>query len=141
MTHGFDDQGRQFDKDGNMNNWWTEEDAAAFKQRTDILVEQFNKVLISSEICGLIYEDPITLAEKYGKEICEDFNNFTSYFCDWNQLVSIASQMESDLFRSRSAKWCAVVFVWYDDWIWYFNNPCNLHVSGIDFGRNSWKDL
>ena len=44
MTHGFDDQGRQFDKDGNMNNWWTDEDAAAFKARTDILVEQFNKV-------------------------------------------------------------------------------------------------
>ncbi len=31
MTHGFDDQGRNFDKDGNMNNWWTDEDAAAFK--------------------------------------------------------------------------------------------------------------
>jgi putative endopeptidase len=44
MTHGFDDQGRQFDKDGNMNNWWSDEDAAAFKARTDILVEQFNKV-------------------------------------------------------------------------------------------------
>ena len=46
MTHGFDDQGRQFDKDGNMNNWWTEEDAAAFKARTDILVEQFNKIVV-----------------------------------------------------------------------------------------------
>ena len=46
MTHGFDDQGRQFDKEGNMSNWWTEEDAVAFKQRTDILVDQFNKVLI-----------------------------------------------------------------------------------------------
>ena len=44
MTHGFDDQGRQFDKDGNMNNWWTAEDSEAFKARTDILVEQFNKV-------------------------------------------------------------------------------------------------
>ena len=44
MTHGFDDQGRHFDKVGNMNNWWTEADAAAFKERTDILVEQFNKV-------------------------------------------------------------------------------------------------
>ncbi len=52
MTHGFDDQGRQFDKNGNMNNWWTEEDAAAFKQRTDILVEQFNKVLIMPERDG-----------------------------------------------------------------------------------------
>ena len=46
MTHGFDDQGRQFDKDGNMNNWWTDEDAAAFKTRTDVLVEQFNKIEI-----------------------------------------------------------------------------------------------
>ena len=46
MTHGFDDQGRQFDKAGNMNNWWTEEDAAAFKARTDILVDQFNKIVV-----------------------------------------------------------------------------------------------
>ena len=46
MTHGFDDQGRQFDKDGNMFNWWTEADAAAFKERTDILVDQFNKIVI-----------------------------------------------------------------------------------------------
>ena len=44
MTHGFDDQGRQFDKDGNMNNWWTEEDAAAFKSKTDILVKQFDAI-------------------------------------------------------------------------------------------------
>ena len=44
MTHGFDDQGRQFDKDGNMNNWWTDEDAAAFKERTDILVKQFDAI-------------------------------------------------------------------------------------------------
>ena len=44
MTHGFDDQGRQFDKDGNMNNWWTDEDAAAFKGKTDILVKQFDAI-------------------------------------------------------------------------------------------------
>ena len=62
--------------------------------------EQFNKVLISSEICGLIYEDPITLAEKYGKEICEDFNNFTSYFCDWNLLLD----EEGGPFHNRTRK-------------------------------------
>ena len=44
MTHGFDDQGRQFDKDGNMNNWWTDEDAEAFKAKTDILVKQFDAI-------------------------------------------------------------------------------------------------
>ncbi len=44
MTHGFDDQGRQFDKDGNMNNWWTEADAEAFKKKTDVLVAQFDAI-------------------------------------------------------------------------------------------------
>ncbi len=44
MTHGFDDQGRNFDKDGNMNNWWTEADAEAFKTKTDVLVKQFDAI-------------------------------------------------------------------------------------------------
>lgn len=44
MTHGFDDQGRQFDKDGNMNNWWVDADADAFKAKTDVLVAQFNAI-------------------------------------------------------------------------------------------------
>lgn len=44
MTHGFDDQGRNFDKDGNMNNWWTDADAEAFKAKTDVLVKQFDAI-------------------------------------------------------------------------------------------------
>lgn len=44
MTHGFDDQGRNFDKHGNLNNWWTEADAEAFKKKTAVLVEQFNAI-------------------------------------------------------------------------------------------------
>ncbi len=44
MTHGFDDQGRLFDKDGNMADWWTAEDAAAFKAKTAVLVRQFDEV-------------------------------------------------------------------------------------------------
>ena len=42
MTHGFDDKGRLFDKDGNLNEWWTDEDAENFKARSRRLVEQFN---------------------------------------------------------------------------------------------------
>ncbi len=49
--------------------------------------EQLGKVLISSEICCVITEDPIKSAEEYGIELCEDFNNFTSMFCDWNMLL------------------------------------------------------
>lgn len=46
MTHGFDDQGRQFDKNGNMTNWWTDADANAFNQLADILVAQFDSVIV-----------------------------------------------------------------------------------------------
>jgi putative endopeptidase len=42
MIHGFDDQGRKFDKDGNLNDWWTEEDAAEYGRRVKLLVEQYN---------------------------------------------------------------------------------------------------
>ncbi len=44
MTHGFDDQGRQFDKDGTLQDWWTEEDAAAFNKLADVLVAQFDAI-------------------------------------------------------------------------------------------------
>ncbi|OQR82766.1 peptidase M13 [Achlya hypogyna] len=46
MTHGFDDQGRLFDAAGNMSEWWTPEDAAAFNERTKVVVEQFNKYTV-----------------------------------------------------------------------------------------------
>ena len=44
MTHGFDDQGRNFDANGNMANWWTAEDAEAFNARAKKLGEQFDAV-------------------------------------------------------------------------------------------------
>ena len=46
MTHGFDDQGRQFDYDGSLHDWWTKEDAEKFKQRADKVVEQYNAYTI-----------------------------------------------------------------------------------------------
>ena len=44
MTHGFDDQGRNFDADGNMVNWWTEDDAKKFEEFTKGLGAQFDEV-------------------------------------------------------------------------------------------------
>ena len=42
MTHGFDDQGAQFDATGNLKNWWTEEDLKNFKARAECVINQFN---------------------------------------------------------------------------------------------------
>lgn len=46
MTHGFDDQGRNYDKEGNLNPWWTEKDAENFKRNAQVLVDWFNKVKV-----------------------------------------------------------------------------------------------
>lgn len=50
MTHGFDDQGRLFDKDGNMVNWWTDADDAAFREKTSVLVKQFDAIEILPDV-------------------------------------------------------------------------------------------
>ena len=42
ITHGFDDQGRQFDPKGNLNDWWTKEDATKFQHRAQVMVKQFD---------------------------------------------------------------------------------------------------
>lgn len=60
MTHGFDDQGRQFDAEGNMTNWWTPEDAEAFSKLTKGLVAQFDEVEV---LPGLHANGTYTLGE------------------------------------------------------------------------------
>ena len=44
MTHGFDDQGRQYDKDGNLKDWWAEEDAEKFKERAQVIIDFYDNI-------------------------------------------------------------------------------------------------
>ncbi len=60
MTHGFDDQGRNFDAQGNMTNWWTDDDAKAFEALTKQLVAQFDEVEV---LPGLHANGQYTLGE------------------------------------------------------------------------------
>lgn len=60
MTHGFDDQGRQFDKDGNLKDWWAEGDAERFTTRTNVMVDFFNKIEV---LPGLHANGALTLGE------------------------------------------------------------------------------
>lgn len=50
MTHGFDDKGRNFDKNGNLNDWWTKEDAEKFDQKAQVLVERFNNITVLPDL-------------------------------------------------------------------------------------------
>ncbi len=60
MTHGFDDQGRQYDKEGNLNDWWTKEDADKFNENTKVLVNQYNNYVI---LDSLHVDGELTLGE------------------------------------------------------------------------------
>jgi putative endopeptidase len=60
MTHGFDDQGRQYDKDGNLKDWWTEEDAKNFEARAQVLVDFYNNIEVAP---GVHANGKVTLGE------------------------------------------------------------------------------
>jgi len=46
ITHGFDDQGAQYDKDGNLKNWWSKDDSVKFAAKTKLVVDQYNKFVV-----------------------------------------------------------------------------------------------
>ena len=50
LTHGFDDQGRQFDVKGNLEDWWTEADAKAFQAKADCLVDEYSKFVVGGDV-------------------------------------------------------------------------------------------
>lgn len=65
MTHGFDDQGCQFDKDGNLINWWTAEDKANFDARTKVMADYFDKIVVAvlPDSTNLMANGSLTLGE------------------------------------------------------------------------------
>ena len=63
MSHGFDDQGCQFDKDGNLINWWAPEDKAKYDERTKVLADWFSK---QEALPGLFVNGQKTLGENIG---------------------------------------------------------------------------
>lgn len=50
MTHGFDDMGRHFDANGNMRDWWSDSDAAAFESRADVMRKFFDNILVAPDV-------------------------------------------------------------------------------------------
>jgi len=65
IGHGFDDQGSRFDGHGRLLNWWTEEDRAAFEERTGSLIDQFN-ALTPQDLPGYTVNGELTIGENIG---------------------------------------------------------------------------
>lgn len=77
MTHGFDVEGRQYDKDGNLKDWWTKEDARNYTERVDLLVTQYNTFEV---LPGLYINGNLTLGENIA-----DFGGLTLAYQAWKK--------------------------------------------------------
>ena len=117
MTHGFDDEGRQFDLKGNLNNWWSRRDAGRFNRRARRLVEFFDSIEIMdglhangkltlgeniADLGGLkvafeAFREVMDTEEKLGLTPAQRF--FIAYACTWAENTSdelVLTQTKSD---------------------------------------------
>jgi len=78
MTHGFDDQGRQFDKNGNLKNWWSDKDIERFNEVSDRLVKQFDAVEVAP---GVFANGRFTLGENIADQggLCVALTAYLDY--------------------------------------------------------------
>lgn len=109
MTHGFDDQGRQYDKDGNLNDWWAPQDAENFKQRAQVLVDCFNKVIVSTNPDTLYANGELSL----GENIADNGGLHISYLAMQNAIAKGQVNKEKmDGFTPEQRFFLAYAGVW-----------------------------
>ena len=117
MTHGFDDQGRQFDKDGNLTDWWTAKDAEKFNSLADKLVEQFDKVKITPDVHangrftlgeniadqgGLNVSLTAYIDSKQDEESIDGFSALQSFFLSYANVWAGSITEEEKLARTKT---------------------------------------
>ncbi|MBL7925568.1 MAG: M13 family metallopeptidase [Bacteroidia bacterium] len=104
MTHGFDDQGRLYDLDGNLKNWWTETDSANFVQKANVLVSQFNNytVLDSMHVNG-----ELTLGENIA-----DLGGLTIAYEAFKKTKQFKDQQKIDGFTPNQRFFIGWATVW-----------------------------
>ena len=104
MTHGFDDQGRQFDKNGNLTNWWRPEDEKRFNEIADKLVAQFDEVEIEP---GLHANGRYTLGENIA-----DQGGLRIAFTAYNHTLQNDNQSVIDGFSPAQRFYLSYAQVW-----------------------------
>ncbi len=112
LTHGFDDQGRQYDKDGNLNDWWTEEDAKNFDNNKQVLIDAFDSciALNDPEFGGLVHGNgQLTL----GENIADNGGLHVSYLAMKNAMKkSQVNKEQMDGFTPEQRFFLAYAAVW-----------------------------
>ena len=112
LTHGFDDQGRQYDENGNLNDWWTDEDAKNFDNNKKALIDAFNAcvALDDPEYGGLIHGNgELTL----GENIADNGGLHVSYLAMQNAMKKDQVNKEKmDNFTPEQRFFLAYAAVW-----------------------------
>jgi len=88
IGHGFDDQGAQYDKDGNLKDWWTPDDKAAFEKRSQALIEQYNG-FSPRGLPGQFVNGALTVGENIG-----DLGGLTIAYRAWRIALGLDPQAE-----------------------------------------------
>ena len=108
LTHGFDDQGRNYDKDGNLNDWWTEEDSKNFDNNKQVLIDAFNAVKV--------LDDPETYANgalTLGENIADNGGLHVSHLAMMNAMEKgQINKGKMDGFTPQQRFFLAYAAVW-----------------------------
>jgi putative endopeptidase len=118
LTHAFDDDGRQFDGDGNLRDWWTKEDAAKFEQRAQCLRDQYSQYTIVDDI-------RINGALTSGEDIA-DLGGLILAWMAWQEQTKTMRLREIDGLTPSQR-----FFVGYAQWACTNERPENLRVGAL----------
>jgi len=105
MTHGFDDEGRQFDKDGNLADWWTADDAKNFEVRANALADYFDHIVVLDTVHA---NGHLTL----GENIADQGGLHVSWQAYQNTLKGNATPAPIDGFTNAQRFYIAYATVW-----------------------------
>lgn len=153
ITHGFDDQGRQYDADGNLNDWWTPEDAAKFNEKTAVVIKQYNgftvldTVHINGELTlgenladlgglAIAYEAFKKTKQGQGNEKIDGFTPDQRFFLSWAQVWRANTTPEETFNRIKTDP--------HSPNLWRCNGPLSnmpefYNAFGVKEGDKMWR--
>ena len=118
LTHGFDDEGSKFDAKGNLRNWWTKQDEAEFKRRTDCVADQYAQYTI---VDNIKINSRLTLGEDVA-----DLGGEVLAYVAWKAATKDQALKERDGFTPEQR-----FFIGYAQWACENDRPENLRVNAI----------
>jgi putative endopeptidase len=116
LTHGFDDEGRQFDAQGNLKDWWTKQDAAGFNERLQCVQDQYAQYVVVDDI-------KINSKLTSGEDVADLGGTLIAYLA-WKKAVAGRKLEPADGFTPEQR-----FFIGFGQWACENDRPENLRVS------------